>query len=445
MIGVLASLPPKKKKVSKTEDQSLSDDETPEAAQKTELDTAAADDEQRRAESQAQMQARIQVFCEEPLKWIRMFLSYFIVEQGLILCVCLLLSVGCENLTILHSSDRLLAETSRVFAFYTRYLRDNDVLVGRRREVDDMVRCAERSCEEVVLLPRLDRFRGELDDGLLQTFGVFPDTFWAVDIGLNSDEEKDHDAYEVELEEQGAEIIRTQDLDGMQSETSSLNTFDGLDSVVDVSNEPENLEGRAQWAGVPAGDWGLDSDGEDPAAPLSLLPLLGLTALPLTHTAGVVEDAAREIVKIIPPVQKPPKSAVATEPSADAVEGELEARFYRVVLRPWNNFVSPSIHWLSRGPTIPLEEDMPAAYDGPRPHHLGHDDITILANKDTADLLEKCRGMRVHAVFIQLARLSDFEPVAEGSKKKKSKRGDARFWYVSHVKGSFTSYHTELS
>ncbi|KIY70357.1 hypothetical protein CYLTODRAFT_442039 [Cylindrobasidium torrendii FP15055 ss-10] len=429
LIGVLASLPPKKKKARKTEDNAQSDDEAPQPeAEKTELE-AAADDERQRAEIQAQMHAKLQAFCEEPLKWVRMFLSHFIMEQGLAL-----------------SSDTLPAETARVFAFYTRYLRDNDVFVGRRREVDDMVRCAELACEEIDFLPKLDRLRGDLDELLLKTFGLSPDTFWAADIKFDPEEDSRHDAYEAELEEQGAEIVKTQDLDGPVSDTSSLIDQESLggSGVTDLVDKTEDI---TQWVGASAeANWGLDSDNGDAEAeaPITLLSLLGPTALPITHTSGILEDSAREIVKIIPPVQKPPKSAVATEPSADAVEGELEAKFHRVVLRPWNEFVSPSTHRLSRGQAIPLEDEMPTAYDGPRPHHLGHDDITILTNKDTADLLEKCRGMRVHAVFVQLARCSDFEQVEEGTKKKKSKRGDARLWFVSHVKGSFPSYHTEF-
>jgi len=67
--------------------------------------------------------------------------------------------------------------------------------------------------------------------------------------------------------------------------------------------------------------------------PPTLLPLLGPTALPLTHTTGVVEQSTRRIVRVDPP--RGPRLLAQNAPAAEAVEEDLLCRFSRVVLAPW--------------------------------------------------------------------------------------------------------------
>ncbi|KAJ7631869.1 hypothetical protein DFH06DRAFT_1479747 [Mycena polygramma] len=200
----------------------------------------------------------------------------------------------------------------------------------------------------------------------------------------------------------------------------------------------------------------------------SLLSLLGPTALPLTHTPGIVEWSVRRIKSITPPAPacpapKPPAAAAADlkcapAPDPEAVERALEARLFRVVLAPWADWEAPE-HGAARimrssvgALAGPGDEATPApAPGGLKPHDMLKDEITLLA--DAAVVGELSVGMGLGGTWVQLARMADVAQVAEdgeaeGSakdvgaagkpkpKKKKAltkaqkERRTLRFWYL---------------
>ncbi|KAH9011099.1 hypothetical protein EDB83DRAFT_2530432 [Lactarius deliciosus] len=70
--------------------------------------------------------------------------------------------------------------------------------------------------------------------------------------------------------------------------------------------------------------------------PPTLLPLLGPTVLPLTHTTGVVEQSTRHIVRVDPP--RVPHLLAQNVPAAEAVKENL-ARRARVTTLCYNTLL----------------------------------------------------------------------------------------------------------
>jgi hypothetical protein len=209
-------------------------------------------------------------------------------------------------------------------------------------------------------------------------------------------------------------------------------------------------------------DWATVTNNWDPPEVHSLISLLGPTALPLTHTPGVVEWAVRRIKSLSPPPAPNtiPKSPLDTEVDPEAVELELERRFAKVVFGPWigwdqtqdemPHLAKPRILQSSRGPVVSGENaeaapaPAPAPADGPKPHDPLQDDITVLVEPAVLEYLNL--GMGLGATWVQIAREQDF--AEEGAlKKKKKKKGKSkkvadRYWYIDELLMVIPSYHT---
>lgn len=363
------------------------------------------------------------------------------------------MKVECHRAHRYRSSERFLVEIPRLVRFFILYILNNDVLDGKRKELLRTIKLIDVALEELLLTSRIPKILpDDLNTALLNLFEIRPDVYWPDSEGFTAEEQPEPDAKRVkldeeftkQLQEQGVELIKADEI--MEESNLEVDTMD-VDSEVDNAENgawgssaawgsgDATIETHDPWGADASADWAI---GEAK----SLMTLIGPTVLPLTHTPGVIEQSTRRIKQVIPPPTTPPtKSAVSTEPSADAVEAELEQRFTRVVLTPWDdplvNF--PVIHRLSKGPTLAAGEDLPTPSIGLRPHSPWKDDITILVDETAAQVLKKSIGMGVGGTFLQLARQSDFE-LAE-KKKKKSKRGDTRLWYVSGVMSTLTSYH----
>ncbi|KAJ6483717.1 hypothetical protein C8R47DRAFT_1131733 [Mycena vitilis] len=179
----------------------------------------------------------------------------------------------------------------------------------------------------------------------------------------------------------------------------------------------------------------------------SLLSLLGPTALPLTHTPGIVEWSVRRIKSITPPAPAilAPKlpAAAATDlkgapaPDPEAVERALEACLFRIVLAPWTDWETPE-HGAARimrgsvgALAVPGEEATPPPGPGGlKPHDMLKDEITLLA--DPSVVGELSVGMGLGGTWVQLARMADVAPVArdreaEGSAKDVVAAGNPKF------------------
>jgi hypothetical protein len=209
------------------------------------------------------------------------------------------------------------------------------------------------------------------------------------------------------------------------------------------------------WADVVA-NWG-------PSKVNSLMTFFGPTALPLTHTIGVVEWSVRRVKTLTPPpapntVQKSP---VSSEEDADAVDIELEKRLAKVVLEPWLDWdkaghemphlSKPRILESSRGPVAGATgeaasdntaEASAAGVEGVKPHDPFKDDITIFVEPKALEALGV--GLGIGATWVQIAREQDFAEGAQKKKKKKSKskKIPQRYWYAEDVLIVLPSFHT---
>ena len=191
--------------------------------------------------------------------------------------------------------------------------------------------------------------------------------------------------------------------------------------------------------------------------PISLLPLLGPTALPLTHVPGIVESSMRRVKSINLPPQTVATAPVSEGPDAEAVELELEKQFARVVLSPWLDwdggevpaFSKPRILESSVGEVVDPLSPAPvqAGTTAKKPHDPLTDDITVLLRLSTAEDLSE--GVGLAGTWVQLARVPKVErgdggePPAKKKKKSKSKSSALKkggYWYVDDLTVTVPSF-----
>lgn len=190
------------------------------------------------------------------------------------------------------------------------------------------------------------------------------------------------------------------------------------------------------------------TDEWDNYEPPSLFSILGPTALPLTHTTGIVESSVRRIKAIFPPSSDTSKSAVAKDVSAEAVEKTLSRTFGVVVFEPWINWNDgeephlsmPKILDSSRGAVKKDGEvvnggDVTTVLPLFDPHA---DPVSVLI--DAAHLEFFSVGMACLGTWVQLARAADFE-VPDPKKKKKKNAKMERYWYVEELLRVIPSFY----
>ncbi|KAF9447431.1 hypothetical protein P691DRAFT_671544 [Macrolepiota fuliginosa MF-IS2] len=247
---------------------------------------------------------------------------------------------------------------------------------------------------------------------------------------------------------------------GAQPDWDSEVVTVGADEEEDMT-ETRIIEVPAEPDGDNA-DANADNDGNWNAyKPASLISLLGPTALPITHTTGIVESSMRRIKAVHPPAPDTSKLPVAKDVSAEAVEGILSRTFGVVVLEPWVNWnkgeephlAMPKILESSRGAvkTESGETDPGAAGDGTTdtivapgalpPFDPHKDGINVLVDPAHLDLLSV--GMGCFSTWVQMARVEDLQPQDPKKKKKKNAKME-RFWYVEELLRVVPSYYTYL-
>ena len=189
--------------------------------------------------------------------------------------------------------------------------------------------------------------------------------------------------------------------------------------------------------------------------PENLLSLLGPTALPLTHSPGIVERSMKRIVSVTRPpssvAKSPPLPEGIFEPNADAVELELDRRFAKVVLAPmidWDGgespvYTKPTILVTSRGAVVDVQDNDTAAASptpvqngggggAPQPHNPASDEITMLIDNVDSQINYLREGMGVGGTWVQLVRQG--EPVVAAKKKKKGKSSKkSSYWYLDEM------------
>ncbi|KAJ3805473.1 hypothetical protein F5876DRAFT_51801 [Lentinula aff. lateritia] len=286
--------------------------------------------------------------------------------------------------------------------------------------------------------------------------------------------------------------------------TSSSGPWDSDEGTAMDNSEPGSWNtdlGKANpsaagWGGMELDDitenlWGRDDvDTWEIPPPPTLFPILGPTALPLTHTSGIVEWSMRRIRSVINPGDdndSPAANVIASKflsdgPSTDAVESDFSSRLSKVVMEPWLDWetsgeegdtASPQIKGTSRGSVKVYEKGQGVMYEydsdvrsnafaaAPSPNGTSlpaHDPlkhtITLLVEPETAKLLRV--GMGLGATWVQIARQTDLrnerevrETETEGSggeaMSSPDSSGDSdihgRFWYLSDLLIVLPSFH----
>jgi hypothetical protein len=192
--------------------------------------------------------------------------------------------------------------------------------------------------------------------------------------------------------------------------------------------------------------------------PPTLLPLLGPTALPLTHTTGVVEQSTRRIVRVEPP--RPRRLLAQNAPTAEAVEEELESRFARLVLAPWerldkrtyeagSDVLPPTVLSTSRG-AVALEEEEVVTEEvkggdgkSKAAHRPWKDEIVVLVDPKLTDIL--LAGMGIGAIWVEIVRDKEAEESSAGaSKKGKGKKKEVpKYWYMEQLVHQLPSFYID--
>lgn len=176
-----------------------------------------------------------------------------------------------------------------------------------------------------------------------------------------------------------------------------------------------------------------------------MLSVLGPTALPLTHTPGVVERSMRRVKAIHPPNNNPPRGQENSEggPNPGSVEIDLDRCFSKILLAPmpdWDHgeapvYASPTIMETSRGPVV--GDGTPVKGSGLKPHDPSSDDIIVLIESRNADMLRE--GMGVAGTWVQIVRKD-----RQVTKKKGKAKKAPVYWYleeVAFVTASFWSFY----
>ena len=229
-------------------------------------------------------------------------------------------------------------------------------------------------------------------------------------------------------------------------------------------------------------DWVFDGSlSPDPWADVTynnpLHRWFGPTALPMTHTTGIVELSTRRIKSILPPavghvgtkLSDGIAEAGTVYPavlSPDAVEQELDAKLAKIVftpwpiapcVTPWGDYQDPRILQESRGPVVSAYSNGVGLIELPhRAHDPLADDIVVYVNPDLVNYLRL--GIGIRAVWVQLARVDVEEPVVVDIEhefkthwlwRKTGPGGPGvpialtNIWYMASVSALLPTYHTD--
>lgn len=429
-------------------------------------------------EEAARKEARMVAFFDDPEKSMKVFLSSYMRKEGLIWFVISLYSCSIHHTHIrIPRSDRNLTWMPLLLSFFFRFLIRNQILSEYERSLRNALQIVDLARKELPLTSTLAKL-------LPDNFSMACQECWGVKVDgykrlVTADDEPKAvvDQFEEELKAANVEVIKTTEVapsaDDRTTDAAPATTIpDSTGNGWGDSNTWGNTPDTTAPTGPPPGDnpWAAPACSWEPPEPHSLIPLMGPTALPITHAAGVVEWSARRIKSITPPplnMGKSPSADCLPEPDADGVEAELERRFAKVVLAPWaewdpteeENLLRPRILESSRGPVVlpsqgsaaegtdasAVKTDAGSANSGgEKPHDMYKDDITVLVEPSVAASLVV--GLGLGGTWVQMARqLTDEngEALKKAKKSKsKSKKRLERYWYIDELMLIIPSYYT---
>ncbi|EEB88740.1 hypothetical protein MPER_13250 [Moniliophthora perniciosa FA553] len=367
-------------------------------------------------------------------KRIQVFLSSYMRRQGLLY------------------SDAKLHNVPRLVSAWLGYLEKHHVFTEAEQlgALEAAERAARKAQEELPLTGKLAKaLPDDLNSGFSTCFGVGRqkgDHVWP-DV-----ETKDMEPNAGKENDKKRKRNNSLDIDARQSKNIKFTTELaktggwGNDSSAGSSSAGGGWAGNDPWAGdLAAAAGNLDQwHIQQP----SLWPLLGPTALPLTHDTGIVEWSVRRVASITPSVG----TTTLKVKSHSGVEAELAAKFCQVELAPWLNWddgvredggVLPRIIGNSKGKVV-VEKAGEVMIEGDASHTVSvvdkpqagahnplTDNITILLQPSGVEHLRE--GMGLGGTWVQLVR---------NGETKKKKNEDGNFWYMDNLTITLTSYHT---
>ncbi|PBK63443.1 hypothetical protein ARMSODRAFT_1088514 [Armillaria solidipes] len=373
-------------------------------------------------------------FFENPEKSVAIFLSSYMMTQGF------------------HFDEYKLLDFPRVLGFFIKYLIANNVWPEYKASLVRSQNIIDIASQELICTSKISQTLPDvLNYAFRDHWNINPDVFYGDAVpDDDSDTEKpkakrrkvDPEAaaeLEQSLKDANVDLIQPEDVDVLMEEAIVVEESGGWGSGSKWGFDDGIAPAiRGGW------DDSTEQDLNFSTSRPGLKALFGPTALPVTHTTGIVEQSMRRIADIIPPPKDAPALPHAKDPSPQAVEAELERRFTKVVLSPWlgtrTGNDEPTISSFSKGPVLGKDDvkaDAPPS--GQKPHNPWKDNITIFVGEDAAKDLRK--GMGLGGSWIQMARQQDFESQADKKKKKKGKKSEDRFWYMCSLMTVLTSYH----
>ncbi|KAK0491607.1 hypothetical protein IW261DRAFT_1413878 [Armillaria novae-zelandiae] len=373
-------------------------------------------------------------FFQNPEKSVAIFLSSYMMTQGF------------------HFDEYKLLDFPRVLGFFIKYLITNDVWPECKARLVRSQNTIDIASQELICTSKISKALPDvLNNAFRDHWKINPDVFFGdavPDDDSDADEPEakrrkvDPEAaaeFEQSLKDSNVDLVKPEDVDTLMEEAVVAEESGGWGSEGKWNvDDGAKLAPKNPWGNPPEQDWSFLKSRP------GLMTLLGPTALPVTHTTGIVEQSMRRIADVIPPPNDAPALPHAESPSPQAVKAELERRFTKVVLSPWlgtrTGNDEPTISSLSKGPVLGKEDvkvNVPPS--GPKPHNPWKDNITIFVGEDVAKDLRK--GMGLGGSWIQMAHRQDFESEVDKKKKKKGKKSDDRFWYMCSLMTVITSYH----
>ena len=195
--------------------------------------------------------------------------------------------------------------------------------------------------------------------------------------------------------------------------------------------------------------WDSDAPATWGAVAPTLLPLLGVSTFPLTHTTGIVEHSTRRIVRVDP--ARAPRRLARNVLPAEAVEEDLACRFARLVLAPWERLdgrkyeqgpdvLPPRILSTSRGVVV-VEDGKEEGESVDGVHHPWKNVIAVLVDPKLADIL--VAGMGLGATWVEIVRVEGSYAVSE--KGKGVNKEVPKYWYMEELVQQLPSFYSYMS
>ncbi|KAJ7624825.1 hypothetical protein FB45DRAFT_796792 [Roridomyces roridus] len=352
-----------------------------------------------------------EMFLDDPVQTIKIFLSSYMRSAGLMW------------------DENKLDAAPRLMRFFVEFLLRNEAVPESADGFRESLDVIETAAKELPATPVISKtLPGAFSEACVVCWGSRLQSGWV----RESDEEGEPEAKRTKTslgdEEvlDGAKIEDVPDDEEMKDTTENTSWGASSDAQADST-------GEVGWGG--GGGWADDTDSwpdgknpkpNEPEARIrpTLMDLLGPTALPHTHEPGIVEWSLRRLKSITVPDAA--QDADGTEgDGAAAVEHRLASRMARIVLAPWLAWdpahleaSAPHILGTSRGALVG-DVNAPG-------HDMLKDEITLLVDPATLEASKLCVGMGLAATWVQIARVSGADNGGEES----GGVGPGQYWYL---------------